>query len=71
MRRYGSRPEQKRARMVWDYVSGLRGKEPTEIWKNSNCWMAGPTVYGNAWGWWIAYFRGDYHEYEPVDPKAI
>ena len=69
MKIYTSRPKPRRARKVWDYITKKRGKEPDALWKNPNCWMT-PQVVGNAWGWWVAQYKG-FPTYESIDPKEV
>ena len=70
MKIYAERPTPRKARRVWDYVTTMRGREPDLLWKNPNCWMT-PQVVGNAWGWWIAEFKGTLEPYEPVHPSNV
>lgn len=70
MTRYTQRPVARRARKVWDYVTAKRGREPDSLWKNPNCWMK-PQVVGNAWGWWVAEFKGAFEPYETMHPQDI
>jgi hypothetical protein len=70
MRVYTERPTARRARAVWDHATRLRGKEPTALWKNPNCWGASLQVTGNAWGWWYAEF-GSHRDTEPINPHDV
>lgn len=70
MRIYTERPTARRARAVWDYATRLRGKPPTSLWKNPNCWGNGLQVVGNAWGWWYADW-GDHRKAMAINPHEV
>lgn len=63
MRVYTERPPitAKVSRALWDALTKEYNAEPTELWKNANCWhkngRAG--IVGNAWGWWGLTIKGE------------
>jgi hypothetical protein len=68
-RYYKTRPTPKRARRVWDYAQKKYGKTPVFLIKNPNCWQAGTSVVGNAWGWWYVEFEN--HQGINIHPSEV
>jgi hypothetical protein len=71
---YTTKPTQRRARAVWEYVTKQEGAEPSALWYNPMAWNAHPEAW---WGWWVAeykvesaFFRGS-NEYVHILPEDV